>query len=167
MEYILREFKETDLDSLVKHLNNPNVLRWKSDSYPYPFTIEDGKKALSRYMNNNKPATHFAIEVNGEAVGAAHARIDEDIYEKNAEISIWVGEDYWGTGISKEVVREFVDYLFDSFDLERIYATLFATNIRPQGFVKLGFKYEAKLEKGRYKDGVFYDELIGSLLKGK
>ena len=165
MEYKLREFRETDLDSLIKQLNNPNVMKWKSDSYPYPFTIEDGKKILSRYMNNNKPATHLAIEVNGEAVGAIHVRVDTDIYEKNAEISLWLGEDYWTTWLAVKATREFVEYIFNSFDVERIYARMFATNSNPMALIRLGFKVEAKLEKARFKNGEFYDEVIMSKLR--
>jgi RimJ/RimL family protein N-acetyltransferase len=54
-----------------------------------------------------------------------------------------------------------VDYAFESFDITRVYARPFGTNVASQKILeKNGFKLEANIEKSIYKNGEFFDELV-------
>ena len=156
----LRKWNEADLNSLVKYANNINIAKWLTNGFPYPYTQEDGKAYLSTAIDDN-PLKVFAIEVNGEAVGSIGIYPQSDIHEKNAEIGYWLAEAYWGQGIMTKAIREIIEYGFQTFDIVRIFARPFSTNLKSQRVLeKAGFQLEARLKNALYKKGTFMDELI-------
>jgi RimJ/RimL family protein N-acetyltransferase len=166
MEFKLRKWNEADLDSLVKYANNCNVAKWLTNSFPYPYTREDGKAYLAVIENDN-PVKVFAIEVNGgETVGSIGIFPQADIHEKSAEIGYWLAEEYWGQGIMAQAIQEIVAYGFRTFDVVRIFARPFSTNLNSQRVLeKAGFTLEARLKKALFKNGEFMDELIYAKFK--
>ena len=167
MDLKLREWNEADLNSLVKYANNRNVAKWLTNGFPYPYTIEDGKAYLSMIANDN-PIKVFAVEVGGEAVGSIGIFPQSDIHEKSAEMGYWLAEEFWGQGIMTKAIQEIVEYGFRTFDIVRIYARPFSTNLKSQRVLeKSGFELEARLEKALFKNGEFMDELIYAKLKDK
>ena len=160
MEIKLRKWSEADLDSLVKYANNSNVAKWLTNGFPHPYTLEDGKAYLTMIANDN-PIKVFAIDVNGEAVGSIGIFPQTDIHEKNAEIGYWLAEKYWRQGIMSKAIREIVKYGFQTFDIVRVFARPFSTNLKSQRVLeKAGFILEARLKKALFKNGEFMDELI-------
>jgi len=160
MDMKLRKWNEADLDSLVKYANNRNVAKWLTNGFPHPYTQEDGKAYISMVTNDN-PTKVFAIEVNGEAVGSIGIYPQSDIHGKNAEIGYWLSEGYWGRGIMTKAIQEIVEYGFQTFNLVRIFARPFSTNLKSQRVLeKAGFELEARLKKALFKNGEFMDELI-------
>ena len=160
METKLRKWNEADLNSLVKYANNWNVAKWLTNSFPHPYTQEDGKAYLSMIANDN-PTKVFAIEVNGEAVGSIGIFPQSDLHEKSAEMGYWLAEACWGQGIMTKAIQEIVNYGFQTFDIVRIYARPFSTNLKSQRVLeKAGFVFEASLKKALFKKGEFMDELI-------
>jgi RimJ/RimL family protein N-acetyltransferase len=60
-----------------------------------------------------------------------------------------------------------IDYGFSNFDITRIYARPFGTNIASQKVLeKAGFKLEARYEKTFFKNGEFHDELVYAVRRG-
>ena len=167
MDIKLRKWKETDLDSLVKYANNHNVAKWLTNGFPHPYTIEDGKSYLSMIANDN-PTKVFAIDVNGEAVGSIGIFPQTDIHEKCAEMGYWLAEEYWGQGIMTKTIQEIVSYGFQTFDIVRIFARPFSTNLKSQRVLeKAEFTLEAKLKKALFKNGEYMDELIYAKLNDR
>jgi RimJ/RimL family protein N-acetyltransferase len=167
MECKLRKWSEADLDNLVKFANNQNIAKWLTNGFPHPYTFEDGKAYLSMVTNDN-PTKVFAIEVNGEAVGSIGIYPQSDIHEKNAEMGYWLAEAYWGQGIMEKAIREIVEYGFQTFDIVRIFARPFSTNLQSQRVLeKAGFTLEARLKKALFKNGEFMDELIYAKLNDR
>jgi RimJ/RimL family protein N-acetyltransferase len=160
MDVKIRKWDEADLNNLVKYANNWNVAKWLTNGFPHPYTQEDGKAYLSTIANDN-PMKVFAIEVNGEAVGSIGIFPQADIHEKNAEMGYWLAEEYWGQGIMTKAIQEIVEYGFQTFDIVRIFARPFSTNLKSQRKIKkTGFVLEASLKNALFKNGVFMDELI-------
>ena len=160
MDIRLREWRETDLDSLVKYANNHNIAKWLTNGFPHPYTREDGRAYLSMVAKDN-PAKVFAIDVNGEAVGSIGIFPQTDIHEKNAETGYWLAEEYWGQGIMPKAIEAIVAYGFRTFDIVRIFARPFSTNLKSHRVLeKAGFTLEARLKKALFKNGEFMDELI-------
>jgi RimJ/RimL family protein N-acetyltransferase len=165
MNFRLRKWNEADLNSLVKYANNWNVAKWMTNGFPHPYTQEDGKAYLSMIANDN-PVKVFAIEVNGEAVGSIGIFPQSDIHEKSAEMGYWLAEEYWGKGIMTNAIQEIVEYGFQTFDIVRIYARPFSTNLKSNRVLeKAGFVLEARLKKALFKNGEFMDEIIYAKLK--
>jgi len=160
MDYKLRKWKKTDFESLAEHANNFNIAKWLTNQFPFPYTNEDGKNYLDLIEKDN-PTKVFAIEVEGKAVGSIGIFPQSDIHEKSAEIGYWLSEQYWRKGIISKAIQEVVQYGFETFDIVRIFARPFSTNIGSQKVLeKTGFELEARLKQALYKNGEYLDELI-------
>ena len=79
----LRAFVPEDLNALVRHANDPTVADNLTDAFPHPFTEEDGRAFLERFMAHEPPQV-MAIEVNGEVAGAVGLHPQSDVYRCNA-----------------------------------------------------------------------------------
>lgn len=158
MNFTLRKFRELDLENLVKYANNYNIAKFLTNGFPHPYTKEDGKNFLSIAIPH--PCI-FTIDVAGEAVGSIGLFLQTDIHEKSAELGYWLAEPFWGKGMITQAIREVVEYGFKTFDIVRIYARPFSTNLASQRVLeKAGFAYEARLKKALYKNGEILDEII-------
>lgn len=160
MQFILRPWQITDLQSLVQYANNPRIAQNMMNGFPHPYTTESGEAFIAMAMRST-PANIMAIEVEGAAAGGIGLHPQSDIYCKNAELGYWLGEPFWGKGIITNAIAQMVAYGFQQFDITRIYARPFGTNGASQrALEKAGFKLEARLQKTIFKGGVYQDELI-------
>ncbi len=165
MDVTLRPWLATDLSRLTTLINNQNIVRYMSNQIPHPYTEEDGSLFLSKVVGQN-PVQVFAITFRDEVVGSIGIFPQTDIYEKNAEIGYWLGEDYWGQGIMTEAILQIVEYGFKTFDLTRIFARPFSSNKASQRVLqKAGFMHEATIVNGVYKNGEYLDSVIYSIRK--
>ena len=81
----VRSWRGSDLESIVRHANNPKVAMQLRDRFPHPYTRADGL-AFLRHMTGPEPQTNFAIEVDGEAAGAIGFVRGADVERFSAEI---------------------------------------------------------------------------------
>lgn len=154
-----------DIESLVENANNFNIAKFMTDMFPHPYSAADAKQYITMATKDD-PIRIFAIEVQGKAVGSIGIHPQTDVNRKNAELGYWLGEKYWGRGIITGAVKMMVDFGFKTFDITRIFARPFGTNTASQKVLeKAGFKLEAKIEKGLFKNGEFVDELIYAVRK--
>jgi [ribosomal protein S5]-alanine N-acetyltransferase len=165
MDFTLRKWESTDIDSLVKYANNYNIAKFLTNAFPYPYTKADGEQFLSMFANDN-PTRVFAIEINGQTVGSIGIFPQADIQCKNAEMGYWLAEPFWGKGIVTEAIKRMVNFGFDTFDINRIYARPFGSNKASQKVLeKAGFQLEARFEKTLFKNDVYEDELVYAFRK--
>lgn len=165
MQFTLRTWNINDLDNLVRYANNFKVAKNMSDGFPHPYTIEAGK-AFIENMAGNQNNLIYAIDVNGEAVGAIGVHPQTDIHRRNAEMGYWLAEPFWGNGIVSAAIKEIVKQAFEKFDIDRIFARPFGSNLASQKVLeKAGFKLEARFEKALIKNGNIEDELVYAIRK--
>lgn len=163
MEYKLRAWKKSDLESLVKYANNWQVAKYLTGRFPYPYTKEAGE-AFINFATSSSPIHIFAIDIGGEACGTIGIHPQEDIHSYNAELGYWLGEPFWGKGIITKAVMEMVEYGFNNYEITRIFARPFGTNVGSQKVLeKAGFILEGRFEKTIFKKDRFEDELIYAL----
>ncbi len=161
MPHLLRPWFMTDLDNLVKHANNINIAKNLTDKFPFPYTKEAGQNFISYATNADDPANIFCIEIDGEACGGIGVHPMQDVFRKNAELGYWLAEPYWGQGIMTAALREMIDYAFKNYDITRLFARPYGSNVASQKLLeKCGFVLEAKFEKTLYKNEVFEDEMV-------
>jgi len=162
--FFLRPFKITDKQALAKHANNEKISSNLRDRFPYPYTEEDAEWFINFVLGNNNPVKNFIIEINNEAAGTIEFWPGEDVYRLNAEIGYWLGEEHWGKGIMTNVIKTIVKYIFENFDIKRIYAMPFATSIGSvKTLEKVGFTKEATIHNGVIKKGKIPDYYIFSI----
>lgn len=157
---LLRIWEAGDEQSLVENANNYNVSKNLKDTFPYPYTLDDAHDWINFNILKN-PVTNFAIVVEGRAVGGVGLHAKDDIFRKNMEIGYWLGEKYWGKGIVSEAVVAITQFGFESFDIERIYASVFSTNRASMKVLeKAGYSLEAILKKSVFKHGKILDDYV-------
>jgi ribosomal-protein-alanine N-acetyltransferase len=160
MSFILRSWRSNDLPSLIRYANNSAIAGFMNDQFPHPYTEETGRDFIAM-ASQESPLHIFAIEVEGEAVGGIGIHPRTNIERKNAEMGYWLGEPFWGRGIITEAVKQLVAYGFQTFDINRILARPFGTNLASQRVLeKAGFVLEARFEKTFFKNGEYLDELV-------
>ena len=165
MNFQLRPWSIADLESLVRYANNPNIARFMTDGFPFPYTEENGK-AFIKMATANQPANILAITVNGEAVGGIGVHPQSDIYRKNAELGYWLAEPFWGNKIVTKAITEMVAYAFETFEIDRLFAKPFGSNTASQRVLeKAGFTLEGRFEKTIIKNGEPEDELVYAIRK--
>lgn len=160
IEFNLRPWTTEDLNSLVKYANNQNIAKNLTDKFPFPYTENNGRTFIE-YATKDYPIHIFAIDIEGQAVGGIGIHPQEDIYRKNAELGYWLGEPFWGQGIISNAIKQIVNFAFETYDIDRIFARPFGTNIPSQIVLeKNNFFLEGRFDKILVKDGVLLDELI-------
>lgn len=160
MNFILRPWTVDDVDSLVKYGNNKAIARFMTNQFPHPYTAENAK-AFIKFATQNDPTPIFAIDIAGEAVGGVGLHPQSDIHLKNAELGYWLGAPFWGRGIITEAIKQMITFGFRTYEINRIFARPFGTNIASQkALEKAGFILEGHFEKTLYKNGEYLDELV-------
>ena len=160
MHFHLRPWALSDLDSLVRHANNFDIAKFMMDGFPHPYT-EDNGKAFIAFATKDDPIHIFAIDVEGEAIGGIGIHPQADVQRKNAELGYWLAEPFWGKGIITNAIKQLVEFGFKTYDINRIFARPYGTNIGSQKVLeKAGFVLEGRFEKTIFKNGEFLDELV-------
>ena len=160
----LRPWRAEDADALVKYANNANVARQLRDRFPHPYTLRDAK-AFIHACSSVRPHLSFAIVVGGEAVGGIGISPGSDVERFSAEIGYWLGEPFWGRGITADAVRLMSAYAFETCGLLRLFALPFADNRQSTRVLeKAGYTREAILRSSAVKGGVVRDQALYALV---
>lgn len=156
----VRAWKKSDSASLVRHANNINVAKNLRDAFPHPYTKADASTFLKRSLASDDP-TNLAIDVGGEAVGAVGYVPGRDVERFSAEIGYWLGEEFWGRGITTEAVQLVTDHAFAQLNFLRLFALPFADNAASiRVLEKAGYAREAVLRSSSVKYGEVKDQML-------
>ena len=90
-----------------------------------------------------------------------------DFYHRFAEISLIIGEKaYWGTGYGTEAIQLAVAFAFDTLNLRRLAAGVYANNAASiRAFKKAGFFEEGLKKEHRFFKGTYVDEAQLAILR--
>jgi ribosomal-protein-alanine N-acetyltransferase len=164
---ILRAWRHSDIPSLIRYANNRKIWLNLRDVFPHPYTRAEAEKWIAICHSNKGLTTHFAIELQGEAIGGIGCRLLDDVNCKTAEVGYWLGEPFWGRGIATTALKQTTDYAFRIFPLERVQATVFEWNpASARVLEKAGFVLEGRLRRSIFKDGRFGDSLLYARIRG-
>ena len=95
-------------------------------------------------------------------------RVGSDVHRRTAELGYWLAEPLWGRGIMTAAVRAFVPACFETYELDRIFATASSNNAASARVLeKAGFAFEGRLRKNAFKDGEVLDSLIYAVVRGE
>ncbi|KXS41999.1 MAG: acetyltransferase, ribosomal protein N-acetylase [Methanolobus sp. T82-4] len=165
-EFTLRPWEENDAKRLAFIANNRKISCYLRDGFPHPYTIDDAKGFIYLARQPEVDFAGVAIEIEGVLAGSIGAYPKEDVHRKNMEVGYFLGEDYWGRGIMSDIIRCMLQYLFENFDIVRVYAEPFASNMPSRRVLeKAGFRLEGVLKNSIIKDDVVQDSCIYAILK--
>jgi len=158
----LRQLRHKDIQNMTR-LVTEHVVRYLVH-VPYPYKIGDARRFINKSRRNFqlKKEQTFAIELvgNNNLVGVISLqKIDRT--NKNAQISYWIGKNYWNLGIATESINLLIRYAFCVLRLHKVYANVLATNsasirvLEKNGLIKEGI-----LKHSLYKDDKFCDVVL-------
>lgn len=167
MDFILREWEIEDAISIAKYANNKKIAANLRDGFHYPYTLLDAEKFINSCLNNDRSKNIMkAISVNSVAIGSIGVFGKDDVYKKSAELGYWLAEEFWNKGIITRAIKQITDIAFNELDVVRIFAEPFFTNIGSRRVLeKSGFELEGILRKSVYKNNLYIDSCIYSILK--
>jgi RimJ/RimL family protein N-acetyltransferase len=164
-EVTIRPWQTTDVDSLVRHADNRKIWLNVRDRFPHPYTRRDAEIWV-RVAQADRHMINLAIEVDQQAIGGIGVVFKQDVYKRSAEIGYWLGEDYWGRGITTRCVKALTGYVMQHHDIVRMYAGIFDYNAASARVLeKAGYTLEARLRMNVTKDGHTVDELMYAKIK--
>jgi len=161
----LREWRQSDAESLVTQASNIKIWRNLHDAFPHPYTRADADAWIQK-TSVDYPYNVFAIVVDGKAVGGIGFHRGTDVHRLTATIGYWLGEAYWGRGIATEALRAMTKYALANFDFARIEAHVFEWNpASARVLEKAGYTREARMRKRVTKEGKTADCFLYALLR--
>lgn len=165
--FCLRAFRDTDVPSLVAHINSSHIAD-RVSNVPYPYTEAHAREWLARLREERERYHHmrridFAIDVAGDVVGSI-AFISIDGHK--AQLSYWLGETFKGKGIMPEALRMVVDFGFDVCAFVRLWGYTWENNKASQRVLeKVGFVKEGVHKKEWLKNGVYHDSVTYAMVR--
>jgi ribosomal-protein-alanine N-acetyltransferase len=154
-----------DVRPLAHWADNPRIARNLRDRFPQPYGLSDAKRWI-RAARATDPPTHFAIEVDGQAVGGVGFDAFDDIDRRTAEIGYWLAEPFWGRGIATAALAAVTEYAFMMFDLVRLQARVFEGNPGSMRVLeKAGYVCEGRLRRSVTKNDRTIDSFLYAHVK--
>ncbi len=172
---LLRPFKKND-GPAVASLAGDKKIADTMISIPHPYSIEYFIEWLEKIetLLKNSAAFHFAITLKSDEklIGSIELR-DIDRVHLQAELSLWIGSDWWNTGYATESANAVIEYGFSQLGLNRIYAHRMIRNKTCESlFNKIGMRQEGILRQrvikwGKFEDVALYAIIIDDLYEKK
>jgi [ribosomal protein S5]-alanine N-acetyltransferase len=155
---VIRSWRWNDAEELRRHANNREIWKNLHDGFPCPYTIRDARRWLAHALSRD-PETAFAIEVDDQCVGGIGFVLKEGPATRTAEVGYWLGQTYWGRGITTDALRGLTAYVFENFPaIVRLYAQVFEWNTPSMRVLeKAGYTLECVMRKSAVKAGKVID----------
>ena len=113
-----------------------------------------------------EPETIFAIASATEAIGCIGMLPQSDVARLSAEVGYWLGEPFWGQGITTGALKALTEYAFTELGMVRLYATVMEWNpASARVLTKAGYEYEGRLRKSAVKDGEIIDQWLYAMVR--
>ena len=166
-EVRLRPLRYADREIIANLANNKKIWNNVRDMFPHPYTLAEADKFLDM-VKLQEPLITFAIEYEFQFCGVIGMVLQKDVYRKSAEIGYWIGEPFWGKGITTKALSLATQYAFETLELERLFANIFEGNEASKKVLeKCGFQLEGIGRKAVFKNNRFLDEWRYGKLKGE
>ena len=153
---LLRQFAESDIESVFKGLSHPDIIKYYGVSYR---TIEDTKEQMKFFadLEKNKTGIWWAVcSLDNKIFYGAGGLNSLSREHKKAEIGFWLLSDFWGQGIMTEAMPLICNYGFDKLGLHRIEGMVETENTNcKNAMAKLDFRHEGTMRECEIKNGKF------------
>lgn len=159
------------------HLYDPAYYRWLCDREVVRFIgrsellkgipFEEAKRYVEQLWENSY-CHFFAVHdsTNGNFIGTAKVNFSSEEGRAHgiADIGIMLGErDYWGRGLSVDVLRSVSAYAFDQLKARKLTAGAFSVN-EPviRAFLRIGFRVDGRARQQLLVDDGYCDHVLMS-----
>lgn len=151
---------ETDDIPFVQRLINDPQVRTNLEAYAPKNRLQE--EAWIESIDDDN--VRLLVCVDGEPVGTIGLKPPNEIWG-TAEIGYMIAPDQWGNGYATDAVSLLAGYAFRERRLNRLYATVYATNpASARVLEKVGFEQEGTLRQHAFVDGEYVDVTYYGLL---
>lgn len=162
---MIRPWRHDDNAALVQYANNKAIWRMMRNGFPHPFD-QAAAQAFLMAVSRQIPVTFFAVATVEQAIGGIGVTPGSDVHQHSAELAYWLGEPFWGRGYATEAIQRFTSYAFVAYNLIRIYAQPYATNIGSiRALEKAGYQLEGRMRYNVLKEGRLLDQLLYATIR--
>lgn len=159
-DIVLRPYGVDMVDGLVDRCNYPEISRYMSDRFPYPYTESDAKAWID-YATSQDPVSSYAVFADGGFVGGVGADEKEAELSGTFEMGWWLTPSAWHRGIAAVAGRALLIELFSNRGAMRIEAPVMHKNPNSGRVAeKIGLVFECRSPSRYVKHGVRYDQLM-------
>jgi len=167
---MLREYRHEDLVPIRGWVNDPDIVRYLSDIFLYPHTLESTESFLQAMMDPRPDSRSFVIADAATELYIGQIGLDSiDWKNRMGRIGIVIGSsERLGRGYGSEAMRLLVSFAFRELDLHRLELEVYDFNERAiRCYAACGFKEEGRLRERLYKEGRRVDVLVMGLLRSE
>jgi aminoglycoside 6'-N-acetyltransferase len=154
---VLRPVREADAERLEAILREPEVSRW--------WGAHDAKSVREELIEPEDVVV-YAIEADGELIGAIQYGEEADPDYRHANLDIFLTAERHGQGLGSAAIRVLARHLFDERGHHRLTIDPAADNERAiRAYERVGFRRVGVMrEYERADDGSWHDGLLMDLL---
>jgi len=166
---ILRALEHDDLRQLRDWRNDPD-LRVRTREYRL-LNMTNQEEWFRNLLRKPAESIMFGIiEVEHRGLIGTCGLVHIDWVNRSAEISLYIGEkEYRGRGYGTETIKLLLRHGFDTLNLHRIWAEVYALpkeyGVPRKLFLKCGLKLDGRLRHTVFRMGEYYDSEFYSILK--
>lgn len=166
MNVQLRNLKLNDAHCIMNHATEP-VVRNLGKAAQKSFVLDDIHSFILKDKNVYRvKQINKAIMYENKIIGTISLMIQEDDGSKSGELVFWIGESYWGRGITQNAIKEMCQLGLSEFNLVRIFAVPIFENIRARKVLeKAGFRLEGIMRKSVCLNDQVHNACMYTLLK--
>lgn len=162
----LRPIEREDLPRFVAWFSDPEVRRHLA--VYLPFSLAEEERWFEDHIRQTQQQRSVVLAIDTlEGIhignGGLHAINWKD---RSAELGIIIGErGFWDQGYGTDAVRTLLGIAFRQMNLHRVYLRVDDDNTRGiRCYEKAGLRHEGTLRQASYRDGVYHDQLMMSMI---
>ena len=165
----LRPIERDDLPRFVEWFGDPEVRRHLLVYLPFSLAQEERwfENLLGR-LERQEDVLLGIETADGVHIGnvGLHSINWKD---RNAELGIAIGEKaYWGQGYGTDAIRTLLGLAFQEMNLHRVFLRVDVDNARGiRCYDKVGLRREGTLREVVFKEGVYCDQYVMSILRSE
>ncbi|MFK8164025.1 MAG: GNAT family N-acetyltransferase [Lewinella sp.] len=162
----LSALSEADIPLIVHYANNNYVARYTAN-IPHPYSEADAVFWLNMASEGLKEKNHFIFALRNKETNAFMGGMGLRRHPEfnRAELGFWLGEPFWGQGLTSEAVAAIIRFGFGELGLDKITARHIVVNVASgKVMLKNGMKQEGLLRKEIVRDGRQHDVAVYGLL---
>ena len=166
----LRSYKVEDMDALFNAINNSRQhlnpwLDWVSKTTKPEHSLQFIQDSLQQL--ETQEALALGIFIHHQVIGGIGLH-QWDQKTRRAQIGYWITHEYEGKGIISRCLTQFVAFLFEKIELNKIEIHFVQANRRSAKVAeRLGFKIEGIIRQSMMRNGMPDNVVIAGLLKSE
>lgn len=145
------QLSETDLVEILSIRNQPAV---RNNMYTNHEIGAEEHRNWASGLRKSDDRKFFAVESDGEIVGVAGLSLINSLH-KRADWAFYISEKCQGRGIGSALERQFIDFVFARFDVEKLNCEVIEFNEKVVamherfGFIREGFRRDHVIRDGK------------------